>query len=265
MRPLPILAVLLAAPILTAPAIALAQASPPPDSPVAHGDQGPPPGGPLGGRPGLGPDGQFHPRPRMFISPSGEPFRPTPDGGEPFDAWFARVDANHDSQIDRAEFRADAAAYFKVLDANHDGVIDGFEINAYEHKIVPELIAETELRAFGPPPGEDGDQDGGGRRHHGGGGDGGGRGRGGGPDGPGGPRGPRGHTALINEPEPVTAADLDVDGRVTFAEWMKTTDRRFDQLDDKHLGYLTRDALFAKLPKPQFGKRRRGGGDQPPQ
>ncbi len=249
MRPLPILAVLLAAPVL-------AFAQPAPDGPVAHGDQGSPPGA----RPGMGPDGQFHPRPRMFISPSGEPFRPTPDGGEPFDAWFARVDANHDGQIDRAEFRADAQAFFKLLDANGDGVIDGFEINAYEHKIVPELIAETELRAFGPPPGDDGDQ-GGGRRRGGGGG---GRGHGGpdGPGGPGGQRGPRGHTALINEPEPVTAADLDVDGRVSFAEWMKSTDRRFDQLDDKHLGYLTRDALFAKLPKPPIGKRKRGDQGQ---
>lgn len=262
MRPLPILAVLLAA-----PALALAQPTPP-DGPVAHGDAGGPPS--AGARPGMGPDGQFHPRPRMFISPSGEPFRPTPDGGEPFDAWFARVDARHDGKIDRAEFRADAMAFFKVLDANGDGVIDGFEINAYEHKIVPELIAETELRAFGPPPGEDGDQ-GGGRRHGGGrgrggpdgGADGGGRG---GPEG-GGPRGPRGHTALINEPEPVTAADLDVDGRVSLAEWMKTADRRFDQLDDKHLGYLTRDALFAKLLGPPIGKHRRGdrGGDGPPQ
>lgn len=230
MRPLPILAVLLAAPTL-----ALAQAGSPPD-------------------------GEFHPRPRMFISPSGEPFRPAPDGGEPLDAWFARVDANHDGKIDRTEFRADAAAFFKVLDANGDGVVDGFEINAYEHKIVPELIAETELRAFGPPPGEDGDQGGGRGRGRGGGG----HGRGG-PDGGanGGPagaaqRGPRGHTALINEPEPVTAADLDVDGRVSLAEWMKTTDRRFDQLDDKHLGYLTRDALFARLPKPPVGKHRRG-------
>ncbi|MGA0604160.1 hypothetical protein ACO2Q3_25880 [Caulobacter sp. KR2-114] len=254
-RPLPTLAVLLAA-----PALALAQPGPPPggapsDRPVAHGDHG-------GAPPeSLGPDGQPRPRPRMFISPSGEPFRPVRDGGEPFDVWFARVDANHDGRIDRAEFRADAAAFFKIVDTNGDGAIDGFEINAYEHKIAPELIAETELRAFGPPPrDDDDDQDRGGHggRRRGGPDGGGGDGRRGRDGAGGGERGPRGHTALINEPEPVAGADLNVDGKVTLAEWMTATDRRFDQLDDRRLGYLTRDALFAKLPKPPVGKRKRG-------
>src|SRR5581483_8473553 len=58
-----------------------------------------------------------------------------------FDAWFDRVDANHDGAIDKVEFRADALRFFKQLDANGDGVIDGFELSAYEHKIAPELIA----------------------------------------------------------------------------------------------------------------------------
>ncbi len=75
----------------------------------------------------------------VFISPSGEPFRPDAAAPDGFEAWFARVDANHDGRIDRAEFRADAARFFKQLDTNGDGVIDGFEVAAYERTVAPEL------------------------------------------------------------------------------------------------------------------------------
>src|SRR5271170_8216864 len=77
------------------------------------------------------------PPPRIFLSPSGEPFRLSPATPDPLKAWFDQVDANHDGAIDRFEFRADAARFFKVLDENGDGVIDGFEASDYEHKIVP--------------------------------------------------------------------------------------------------------------------------------
>ncbi|MEO8113421.1 MAG: hypothetical protein ABI655_03495, partial [Phenylobacterium sp.] len=84
------------------------------------------------GRRGL-PDGP--PRPRLFISPSGEPFR-GPDG---LGAWLAGADADHDGAVTLTEFRADAVRFFKVLDANGDGRIDGFEIQAYERDIAPEI------------------------------------------------------------------------------------------------------------------------------
>ena len=207
----------------------------------------PPPGGPP---PQVSPaqGGQPLAPPRMFLNPSGQPFRPTPGGGDPFDAWFAQADANLDGRIDRAEFRADAEAFFKRLDANGDGRIDGFEINAYEHQIVPELASEVESRAFGPPAGAGGDEREGGKGRSG---KRGGRGDpGGGPQETRGPGGPgRGHVSLLNEPEPVSGAPF------TAAEWLRATDRRFDMLDDKRLGYLTRDALFAKLPKPPAPKK----------
>jgi hypothetical protein len=50
---------------------------------------------------------------------------------------------------------------------------------------------------------------------------------------------------LINEPEPVTAADLNLDSHITLDEFMTVADRRFDLLDTKHQGYLT----LADLPK----------------
>lgn len=215
--------------LLAIPTLALAQAPPP-------GPAQPPP-----------------PPRLMFLSPSGEPFRPLAGGGEAFDVWFARADANHDGRIDRAEFRADAQAFFKLLDANGDGVIDGFEVSAYEHKIAPELISEVEFRAFGSqrerwedPPPKRGGKNGG---------------RGGDAQRPIDHRPPEagslGHTSLLGEPEPVSGADADMDGKVTAAEWLRSADRRFDLLDDKHVGYLTRDALFAKLPKPPPPKKKR--------
>jgi hypothetical protein len=197
-----------------------------------------------------GPPGPHAPPARMFLSPSGEPFRPAPGGPEGFSAWFDRADANHDDKIDRAEFRADAMAFFKTLDVNGDGRIDGFELSAYEHKIVPELIAEVETRAFGPPRPSGGARRNGpyGRERP--------RPEGGGEEG-GGDASGRGHLALLRDPEPVSSADTDVDGRVSAAEWLAAADARFDLLDGKGADALTREAMANLLPKPgKPGKRR---------
>ncbi len=198
--------------------------------------------------------GEDRPRPRppvkLFISPSGEPFR----GDNGLAAWFAQADADHDGSLTYAEFEADAMRFFKTLDTNHDGLIDGFEIQAYEKEMVPEIGANDLLENQGPvgwrAPGA-----GGGRRGGGGQGGGGGRrgGGAGGSQGPGNPNGipdfPAGQVrgagregaaryGLLNEPEPVANADSDVDGRVTLAEWKIATKRRFDRLDRAKTGKL---------------------------
>jgi Ca2+-binding EF-hand superfamily protein len=189
------------------------------------------------------------PPPRIFLSPSGEPFRQSPAMPDPLKAWFDRVDANQDGVIDRFEFRADAARYFKVLDADGDGVIDGFEAADYEHKIVPELAEQAEGRL----PGQFGPRDHGGaqgedrpsrpgqrgtephREAHE-------AGPGGGPG-----RGGRGIAQLLDEPEPVTGADLRLDGHITLEEWLRATDQRFELLDTAKTGRLTLEALRAKM------------------
>lgn len=150
--------------------------------------------------------------PRVFVSPSGEPFHDGASAEGGFEVWFARVDANHDGRIDREEFRADAMLYFKVLDTNGDGVIDGFEIAAYEKSVAPELDIGGQGFA----------RDGAARA---------------------------GVAALLSEPEPVSGADVNLDSRITMAEWLAAADRRFDMLDPKHLGYLTHDGLKALLPR----------------
>lgn len=196
------------------------------------------------------PRGEGGPPQRLFISPSGEPFR----GGDGLATWFAHADADHDGAITPEEFSADAKAFFATMDVDHNGVLDGFEVQAYEQKIVPEI---TRLPFEGAGPG------GGGERM---GPPGGGRGKGGMGRGGGGRRGGMGGKAggfgagkgkqqmgaglegaarwsLLNEPQPLTGADTDIDGKVTAAEWAKATTRRFDHLDRAKAGRLTMDSL----------------------
>jgi hypothetical protein len=198
------------------------------------------------------------PAPRIFVSPSGEPFRLGPAVPDPLKAWFDQADANHDGVIDRAEFRADALRFFKKLDENGDGVIDGFETADYEAKVVPEFgeIAEGRFPGqFGPARG-DGEK--GGERDHDH-GRGGGRSQGGGglfgSAKPAAPRQGARLAQLIDEPEPVTGADYALDGNITLAEWMKATDQRFEILDAAHTGRLTLDELRARLNPPKPAKR----------
>jgi hypothetical protein len=205
-----------------------------------------------GGRP----PGDARLRRGLFISPSGEPFR----GGDGLAAWFAQADADHDGAITRAEFEADAERFFHKLDVNNDGQIDGFEINAYEQTVAPEITALEGERPPGAQAGDGEHQSGGGM---GGGRRGGGMGRGGRRGGMGGGGNPGGdgggqpagagregaaRYSLINEPEPVANADENVDSRVTLEEWRHATARRFAMLDKAKTGRLTLDQLRGKAP-----------------
>ncbi|MDO6413176.1 EF-hand domain-containing protein [Sphingomonas sp. BIUV-7] len=220
---------------------------------------------------------------RLFVSPMGEPFR----GGEaPEKDWFAGVDANHDGQLTRTEFMADAMRFFATLDLNHDRTIGPTEIDNYEQIVLPEIGAGGDGPGEGPPR-EGGRPPGGGGRHgggmgRGGGGMGGGRGEGGGMGGGGPPDGgmsggpPAGGGAkagyqyrasgagrfgYIATPEPVTAADTDLNRSVTDKEFVDAAGRRFALLDTNGDGVITPKEL-PKLAAPHF--RRRGGQDGPP-
>jgi hypothetical protein len=158
---------------------------------------------------------------QLFISPSGEPFR-TGDG---LAAWFTQADADRDGAITAAEFEADAWRAFRLYDADGDGVIGGLEIQAYERDRAPEI---SEFNFGG---------EGSGRRD----------GRRGRPS-RGGPRHAAGSTgaarfSLLNEPEPLLAADTDIDGKVSRNEWSRATARRFARLDRDHAGRLTLTTL----------------------
>ncbi len=207
----------------------------------------------------------------LFVSPSGEPFRAA--AGEPYPVarWFAQADLNHDGRLDRAEFRADAERFFATLDLNGDGVLEQAEVARYERDLVPEILAGAGRLSSGTGGGRRGRrtalglaQPGGGGFPGGGGGGGGFPGSGGGGGGGGRHGGGGGEDSsserreapagdddlagaapydMLREPEPVTAADLDFNGRITLAEFRTRADQRFRLLDPDDRGYLTPDDL----------------------
>jgi hypothetical protein len=185
---------------------------------------------------------------RLFISPSGQPFR----GGDGRETWFAQADADPDGALTLAEFRADAMAFFKVLDANDDGRIDGFENSAYETKIAPEITRMSfpgegggdrrgpmggDSEASHIPRGGPGGARGGGRH-------------GGGPQ-RAAPREGAARYSLLNEPQPVRGADANLDWKITLEEWAKAAGKRFAILDTDGDGKL----ILATLPSPPAGPR----------
>lgn len=201
-----------------------------PDGPPHGGRHG---GGGFGGSGGSdgadrrsGPDG---PRVKLFISPAGEPFH----GEDGLGVWFARADTDKDGTLSRAEFRADAESFFAVLDADKNQVLDPFELQDYERRRVPEISA----MGFGGPGGGEP------------------------------PRASRGagfigregaaRFSLLNEPQPVAGADLDLNGRVTLAEWTRTANRRFDVLDKAQTGKLARETLPPLPGHPEPGRKPR--------
>ncbi|UAK26689.1 hypothetical protein K8P63_13885 [Sphingomonas nostoxanthinifaciens] len=163
----------------------------------------------------------------------GELFRA--DAGQPYPSaiWAARADANHDGAIDRAEFVADARRFFATLDTDHDGRLTPEEVIAYERDVAPEiaLYGGRSLGGEGQRGGRSGLAEALGL------------GGGGGSD-YGGPMG-AGRFAWLNIPEPVAAADLDIDRVVSEQEFMTAAGRRFDTLDAKQAGVLR----LAELPR----------------
>ncbi|MDP1874417.1 hypothetical protein [Phenylobacterium sp.] len=178
--------------------------------------QDPPPFGP-------GPQGG-----EVFISPSGEPFR----GPGGLAAWLTGADRDGDGLVTAPEFEADALRVFARLDTDQNGVIDGFETQAYEREIAPEIrrLGEARSPGGGGGPGADSERP---RRPLLG------MGRGARPS----PREGAARYGLLNEPHPVRGADADLSGRVSLEEWRKAAARRFALLDLDGDGVLTLDTL----------------------
>lgn len=166
---------------------------------------------------------------QLFVSPCGEPYRGKAGDPYPVVLWFKQTDANHDGAVDKAEFRADHAGFFDALDADANGLIDGPEVTFYEIRVVPDVFhPELFGMTIGPilaqyaPQGTIKKPT---RRQ---------------------PREYLGAAAygLLAEPEPVRAADTDLNGRVTKQEFTEAADRRFARLDKNGDGRLE----LAELP-----------------
>ena len=200
----------------------------------------------------------------VFISPSGKPFRAPRGAPYPVVDWFKEADRNGDGKISHAEFIADAEAFFRVLDSGHTGVLGPYEIAVYEHRIAPEILGyEYKPTAEAQPPGLFGGRLW--RAQFGGiGGAGGGVPTsidpGGGQSEPDLPKIPHdldetqqgaSPSSLFDEPEPVTAADFDFNGKIKKENYLRLADLHFTRLDVDNVGYLT----LAKLPKTAVQKR----------
>jgi len=159
--------------------------------------------------------GRDHPEDAGPIySPNGEPLSGGPLGHprceQAMAQWFARVDANHDGTIDRAEFLADAARQFAAMDLDHDGTVTPAELAQYR-------------RPYAPPPLPDQES---GRRRRGG--------------------ADNARAAIAKDrPDPVMLADVRLRNRVSRNDFMAYANTNFAGLDTNHDGRLSRAELVA--------------------
>jgi hypothetical protein len=187
-----------------------------------------------------------------FISPMGEPFRPPSKGESPIARWFTLADRNRDGLLSADEMQADADRFFAKLDGNHDGQIDPQEIAAYEYEIAPDVQVNSQWKrprgdlSAKPepdrdrPPGDDSA-----RRED--------RWDGYRMDGLQGAA----RYGLLNIPQPVASADADFNRLITLAEFRQAASYRFKLLDGEGQGRVTLPELEARLPARPKGKRTR--------
>lgn len=157
--------------------------------------------------------------PQLFLSPMGEPFRAGPDKAYPVADWFRQADRDGDGKLTSAEMVADADRFFQLLDVDHDGEIIPAEMTRYERDIAPEIRLYARGRTEGPPSREERRRE---RRK---------------PEDYGAPLG-AGRWSFLNLPQPVSAADEDLNRGVTRAEFEKAARDRMAQIDRATLGYL---------------------------
>jgi hypothetical protein len=170
----------------------------------------------------------------LFLSPMGEPFRSAADN---VGTWFSIADGDRDGALTAAELRLDAGRFFATLDSDGDGEIEPAEIARYENEVAPEVQVGLQMRGAGV-----GDWRGAGSR-----------------------RRPvavydkgiegAGRYAFLNIPQPVIAADSDMNRGVSREEFAKAAGERFALLDSNRDGRL-RLAELPALPRSRLRKKR---------
>ncbi|HTM80751.1 hypothetical protein [Asticcacaulis sp.] len=164
-----------------------------------------------------------------FFSPSGQPFRAAAGQPYPVAKWVEQADTDKDGKISHDEFITDATAFFNKLDANHDGYIVSSENSAYENQVAPE-IQNIDPRIRQPKNYTASADSGGGDTD---------------------PTGGRyqkqivgaSQYGVIDEPQPIRAADSNLDFRVKIDEWINASNQRFTILDRNEDGFITMDEL----------------------
>lgn len=168
---------------------------------------------------------------QLFIAPMGELFRPKGDDDQPVKHWFDQADRDHDGRLTIGEMMLDADRYFALLDKDSDGELLPNEVRAYED-------AAAEIRLYQarrePAPGADGKPAPQLRTAK--------------------PRKPpklkagesgydgamgAGRYGLLNIPNPVAAADADINRAVDLKEFRAAAAARFRDLDPNQTKALT--------------------------
>ncbi len=149
-------------------------------------------------------------------------------------AWLTASDGDRDGALSLAEAFADADSLLAEIDASHDGYLTAIEIEAWRERIAPDAYADRKLRQQSGS-GEDDTAPGGKKR-------------GGSPE--------DGHSAARRldsgfraQPDPIMAADTNLDFRVDRAELEARVKSRFDTLDTDHDGRLSADELAGFCPE----------------
>lgn len=162
----------------------------------------------------------------VFFSPSGEVFKSPLSEAYPTALWFSGADTDQDGALSREEFLADALRFFAVVDVDGNKIISSQENSRYEQELAPEILGFSPLvkqptyrkreNDKATEPWTQAYQ----ARIQG-----------------------AAQFSLINEPQPIRAADRNFDFRVTEDEWIKATTARFNLLDRNKDGKLTLDEL----------------------
>ncbi|KQX24845.1 MULTISPECIES: hypothetical protein [unclassified Sphingomonas] len=170
-------------------------------------------------------------KPVLFISPMGEPFRPKGDGDDPVRRWFDQADRNRDGTLTVGELMLDGDRFFATLDKDGSGELLPDEVGAYEQDVAPEI------RLYQRRPERSADDAGKPDRRRGG-------KRAELPAGVDGTIG-AGRYGFLNIPNPVAAADRDLNRAVTTQEFRAAAADRFADLDPQQ----TKALRFDQLPK----------------
>ncbi|ESQ92949.1 hypothetical protein ABAC460_01490 [Asticcacaulis sp. AC460] len=167
----------------------------------------------------------------IFFSPSGQPFRAKTGEAYPKAAWFAQADRDKDGKISHEEFLVDSMAFFILLDQNRDTVVNSPENTRYETQLAPEItrvdprIRQPKVLARKADPTMDIERNPMQNRYV---------------------KTVQGASqySLIDEPQPIRAADSNLDFKVSDAEWVAASEQRFAILDVNGDGGIAADELM---------------------
>ncbi|WP_119678719.1 EF-hand domain-containing protein [Indioceanicola profundi] len=176
-----------------------------------------------GGRPSIPPDA-LRPAPVSLAGERlGPPVRSEAAYRDAAMGWVARVDADGDRRLALAEVQADARRYFATLDLNSDGMVDVRELTQVrlaQREVQRTATGSDEPESVQSPDNLAGEAPRRDQRNGGG---------------------------RLGAPDPVMAADRNVDFRVTADELAEEAGRRFAALDANGDGFLDQTELSAAV------------------